>query len=165
MPRTSQDNGDSLSIGPRMAAVAALFALDRATKLWAINDLKPLFMRPVLPFFRFTYIENTGMAFGLGRARNGFFLVLSCALAAILIYLQKVWAKKNLWIQAGLILVVSGALGNIYDRAAYGHVVDFLDFMVWPVFNIADSCVTTGAFCLGLGFYFEESAAAASSRN
>jgi signal peptidase II len=142
----------------RPAAVLALFALDRATKLWAMNDLRPRGSIPVLPFFELTYVENTGAAFSLGRGANGFFIVLSSALIVVLIRLLKKWPKNQYWLQAGGTLVLAGALGNLYDRVAYRYVVDFLYVHHWPVFNAADSCITVGALLLAFGLKDEKPA-------
>jgi signal peptidase II len=136
---------------PRPAVLLGLLALDRWTKNWALDWLRERGSVPVASFFHLTYVENTGAAFGIGRARNGFFIGLSLALLGGLFYLQRSWPRRNPWLRAGLLLVVAGAVGNLYDRIAYGFVVDFLDFRVWPVFNVADSCVTTGAACLAWG--------------
>ncbi len=128
-----------------------LFAVDRLTKFWALEYLRPIGEIPLTPFFYLSYVENTGAAFGLGAGRNAFFIVLSIALLVGLFYLQRKWPKNDLWVQVGALLVAAGALGNLYDRIAYGFVVDFLDFRVWPVFNVADSCVSIGAGCLAWG--------------
>lgn len=146
----------------RPAVLLAVFLLDRLTKRWAMDWLMPRHSLPVLPFFHFTYVENTGAAFGIGANRNAFFIGVSIVLLAVLFYLQRAWAKKSPWLQAGLLLVMGGALGNLYDRLAYGYVVDFLDFRVWPVFNVADSCVTVGAGCLAWGMRAEDRKAARS---
>lgn len=135
----------------RPVVLFGLFGADRVTKYWAIHWLEPHGPLPVLPFFYFTYVENTGAAFGIGHSRNGFFIVLSILLLGVLFYLQRSWPKDNPWLQGGLLLVAGGALGNVYDRIAYGYVVDFLDFRVWPVFNVADSCVCIGASLLAWG--------------
>lgn len=140
----------------RWAALALILVVDRLTKLWAIWRLKPVFEVPVCRFFHLTYVENTGAAFGIGFSRNGFFIGLSIVLLGVLAWLAKSWSRKNLWLQCGLLLVTGGALGNLYDRVAYGYVVDFLDFRVWPVFNVADSCVTVGACCLAWGMRLED---------
>lgn len=142
--------------GRRAACLAAIFAADRATKLWALDWLMPRGSVRVLPFLDLTYVENTGAAFGIGFSRNGLFTVVSLALLGVLFYLQRAWGRRNAWIQAGLVLVAGGAIGNLYDRIAYGFVVDFLDFRVWPVFNVADSCVTVGACALAWGLRLEE---------
>lgn len=141
---------------PRASILAVLFIADRLTKQWALAWLMPRGSVRVLPFFSFTYVENTGAAFGIGFSRNGFFIALSTALIGVLFYLQRAWRDKNAWVQAGLLLVAGGALGNLYDRLAYGFVVDFLDFRVWPVFNVADSCVSVGACCLAWGLRLDD---------
>lgn len=136
--------------------VAGLFLADRLTKLWAMARLRPRGSIPLSPIFQLTYVENTGAAFGMGSRRNGLFIVIAAALLAGLLYLRRRWPKENMWLQYGSLLVVSGALGNLYDRIAYRFVVDFLDFGVsaslrWPAFNVADSCITVGAACLAWG--------------
>ncbi|MFA6004202.1 MAG: signal peptidase II [Elusimicrobiota bacterium] len=151
LDRIDADLRRSLLIRP--AALAALFAADRITKLWAMESLAPRIAIPVLPCFQFTYVENTGAAFGIGHSRNGFFIVLTLALLGMLFYMRRSWPRRDNWLESGFLLVAGGALGNLYDRLAYGFVVDFLDFRVWPVFNLADSCVTVGAGCLAWGLY------------
>lgn len=140
----------------RAAILLAIFAADRATKLWALEWLMPRGGLKVLPFFDLTYVENTGAAFGIGFARNGMFALISLGLLGAIFYLQRLWTRRNAWLQLGLVLVAGGAIGNLYDRMAYGFVVDFLDFKRWPVFNVADSCVTVGACCLAWGLRLEE---------
>ena len=132
------------------AAVLALFSLDRLTKSWAIHSLQPHGEIPLLPFFSLTYVENTGIAFGMFRGRNSPLVLLS-----VFLILGLLWWRRRIPGTARLahwavILVVAGAVGNLYDRIVYGCVVDFLDFKVWPVFNVADSCITVGACLLAL---------------
>jgi signal peptidase II len=145
------------SLWRRAAALLALFAADRLTKYWAMERL-PQGSIPVLPFFHLTYVENTGAAFGIGRSRNGFFIALTIALLSVLVYMRRQWPRGDRWLDAGFLLVAAGALGNLYDRMVYSFVVDFLDFRVWPVFNVADSCVTVGACCLAWGLRRAEKA-------
>lgn len=148
------------SLPLRLGAIAVLLAIDRASKLWAVIWLRPRGSIPVLPFFHLTYLENTGAAFGLGRDLNVFFTIVTVLMLGVLAYLHWAWRDKGSWILAGLALVGAGALGNLYDRLFYGFVVDFLDFRIWPVFNVADSCVTVGACCLAWGLRLEEKKAA-----
>ncbi len=129
-----------------LAAGTCLFVLDRLTKLWALADLRPRPSVLVARFFRLTYVENTGAAFGLGRGANGFFILLSIALTAGLLAWRRNLDPRDRWARWGVLLIASGAAGNLYDRLVYGYVVDFLDFIVWPVFNLADSLITVGAF-------------------
>ncbi len=139
----------------RAAVVLGLFALDRATKLWARRVLSARGPMRVLPFFDLSYAENVGAAFslggGFGRAANAFFIVVSAALTVYILRQLRRWPKDNFWLQAGGLLVVSGALGNLYDRLVYRFVVDFLYLHHWPIFNVADSCITVGALLLAWG--------------
>lgn len=133
------------------AIVLAVFALDRATKAWALGSL---YMKSVqaLPFLRLTYAENTGVSFGLFRDRNLFFLVFSACLVAGLLLVRRRIQAHGPAAAAGLALVLGGALGNLYDRIAYGFVVDFVDLSFFPaVFNAADSAITVGAVLMAWG--------------
>jgi signal peptidase II len=143
----------------RPAAFVALLAADRATKLWAMHDLRFEGSVPVLPFFELSYVENTGAAFGLGHGANGLFIAVSVGLIAVLVRLLRRWPKDDLWLQGGGLLVLAGALGNLYDRLFYRYVVDFLYLHHWPVFNVADSCITVGACLLAWGLKDEKAAA------
>ncbi|MDX6769596.1 MAG: signal peptidase II [Elusimicrobiota bacterium] len=142
----------------RFPVVLVLLALDRATKVWAMRELAPVGTIPLLPFFDLTYVENTGAAFGLGRGGNGFFVLVSVGLTAALVWMMRKWPLDKLWLQWGGLLVVAGALGNLYDRVAYAFVVDFLHLHRWPVFNVADSCISVGACLLAWGLRDEEAA-------
>jgi signal peptidase II len=143
------------------AVVAVLLAVDRASKLWALGALRQGLPIRVLPFFEFSYVENTGAAFGMGRGANGAFIFVSVALIAVLVRLLRRWPADALWLQTGGTLVLAGALGNLYDRLAYRYVVDFLYLHHFPwVFNVADSCITVGAALLAWGLRDEETAAA-----
>lgn len=143
------------------ALVAAVLAADRATKLWAMRDLRLNGPVPVLPFFELAYVENTGAAFGLGRGANAFFVVVSSVLIVVLLRFLRKWPKDDPWLQWGGMLVLAGAVGNLYDRLAYRYVVDFLYLHHWPVFNVADSCITVGAVMLAWGLRDDAPAAKA----
>ncbi|MBI4371834.1 MAG: signal peptidase II [Elusimicrobia bacterium] len=137
------------SLKARASVALLLLALDRAAKLWAASALRGRDEIELLPFFGLSYVENTGAAFGLGRGANGFFVAASVVLIAVLVRLMRRWRGPRL--EWGGILVLTGALGNLYDRLAYGRVVDFLHLHHWPVFNVADSCITVGALLLAWG--------------
>ena len=133
-----------------------LLALDRATKVWAVRFLEPVREIPLFPFFHLTYVENTGAAWGMLQGRNAVLIVVSVALLGGLLYMRRKWPESNARLYYGTALVAGGALGNLYDRIVYGYVVDFFDFIVWPVFNIADSCITVGACLLAWGLHLED---------
>ncbi len=119
--------------------------LDQITKILTLKFLLPKRSIDVLPFFSLTYVENTGSAFGLFQNANLFLLIVSL----LVLFLMIKWRRDILSLgnlaKYGYLMIFAGALGNIYDRIFLGHVVDFLDFHFWPVFNIADSAICVGA--------------------
>ncbi len=135
----------------RATAVVVLLGLDRATKLWAAASLKAVGTIPLVPFFDLTYVENTGAAFGMGRGANKILTAISIGLIVALQVIRRRWPKNDLWLQWGALLVTAGAVGNLYDRIVFGFVVDFLHIHHWPVFNVADSCISVGAVMLAWG--------------
>ncbi len=135
----------------RPAVVVFLLALDRLTKLWAVSSLRAVGTIPLIPFFDLTYVENTGAAFGMGRGANRLLTFVSIALIIALQRMRRHWPKDDPWLQWGALLVTAGAVGNLYDRVTSGFVVDFLHLHHWPVFNVADSCITIGAVMLAWG--------------
>ena len=100
--------------------------------------------------FHLTLIHNRGAAFGILKNHTPLFIFISI-LAVILIYfaIQNNKSQKYSFYNISLALILSGALGNLIDRLRLGYVIDFLDFRIWPVFNVADSAITIGAILLG----------------
>lgn len=105
----------------------------------------------LLPFVSITYVKNTGIAFGLFKNVNLVFIIVTTLIILLLIKLFQNYKNSRLLIKLGFILIISGALGNLIDRIFLGYVTDFIDFKIWPVFNIADSSITVGAILL---FFF-----------
>ncbi len=135
----------------RPTTVLALLIADRLTKLWAMGALRLRGPIEVFPGFELAYVENTGAAFGMGRGANGFFIVVAVAMIVVLLRQLTKWPQNDVWLQAGGTLVLAGAIGNLYDRLAYRHVVDFLYVHYFSVFNVADSAITVGACLLAWG--------------
>ena len=139
--------------------VIILVILDQITKWQALTKLKPIKNTVVIKgFLDFTFVENRGAAFGILSGKIVFFILLTVVVAAGIIYsfykLPK--TKEYNWLKCGLVLVLSGAIGNVIDRAVRGYVVDFLEvtFIKWPVFNLADIYVVVGAcFILFLSLF------------
>ena len=92
-------------------------------------------------------MHNTGIAFGLFKGNVIFFIVSTILVIAILVFLLRL-ESKNYKVIIPLALILGGAIGNLIDRLRFGYVVDFLDFRVWPVFNVADSAITIGGIVL-----------------
>lgn len=123
--------------------------LDRLTKNYAINNLIENPYSGTL--FNFTYLENRGAAFGILQDRRIFFIILTLAIVCALIYyFLKNYKTNPKVLNIALAMIISGAIGNFYDRLFQGYVVDFIEFAFvnFPVFNIADIFVTIGSILL-----------------
>ena len=153
--------------------------LDQATKLTVKATMSLYQSIPVLgDFFRLTFVENSGMAFGISIRDNTFFTVFSIiASIAILIYLFNM-RGEHIYVRVSMAIIFGGAIGNLTDRLIRGRVVDFFDFEFfnihipafhflfvrfpgysmtrWPVFNIADMAVTIGMVMLFLFILLEK---------
>ena len=140
-------------------AVVILILLDQGTKFWALASLKPIHnMTLVEGFMDLTFVENRGVAFGMFSGQRWFILLLTGIIAVRLIWFYKVMPKKKEYfpLRVSLVMVLSGAIGNIIDRLFRGYVVDFFEFTFfeWPVFNVADIYVVVGVTLLALMILF-----------
>lgn len=119
--------------------------LDRLTKIYATNNF---IENPIQgPIINLTYLENRGAAFGILQDKRNFFLLITVAIVLYLLYHFYTTYKTNPKVlNIALALIISGALGNFYDRLVNSYVVDFIEFSFvnFPVFNIADIFVTLG---------------------
>ncbi len=124
----------------RTAALVLL--LDQLTKLWASAALALDQSVPVWPpYFYLTLTHNTGIAFGLLEGRGWLTIPLTLlVLAGLVWYRYRHRPPRRTQLLMGLLL--GGALGNFIDRVRLGYVVDMFDFVVWPVFNVADIAIT-----------------------
>lgn len=98
--------------------------------------------------FHITYILNPGAAFGMLKHQTTLFLVVAIGLVVALGFYTRIIMAGHWGLRLGAGLLAGGAVSNAIDRAAAGHVVDFLDFRIWPVFNLADVAIVTGMGCL-----------------
>jgi signal peptidase II len=140
-------------------AAAAVYLLDRLTKIWAERQLPgdPIDVIPGVLSLRFA--TNPGGAFSLGQDIPWFFVGASIVVSTLIVVTA--FRHTNLLTAAALGLVLGGALGNLTDRYARGqgfsgHVVDFIDLQIWPVFNVADAAIVVGALMLALGSFLGE---------
>lgn len=129
-----------------------VFIFDQATKLWVRFNFFSGESRPVLQgIFHLTFITNRGSAFGLFPKGGMMFIFLSIFTLLALIILA--WRKRNKFsaaVRFSLGLLLGGVCGNLTDRLRFGAVIDFLDFRIWPIFNVADSCITIGVVIMSL---------------
>lgn len=125
--------------------------MDLVTKAWILGMLDPWESLPIIPgAFHLTHVQNPGAAFGLGAGLGSLFIPLYILTLLILTYLGLSWGRQNRLASVGIALLAGGVAGNLVDRIRFGHVVDFLDFRVWPVFNVADAALTVGAILLAV---------------
>jgi signal peptidase II len=134
-------------------AIAGIaYGLDRLTKVWVERTLAGEPPLEVIPgILSFNYTTNSGGAFGLGRSAPWLFAAATIAVSAVIVVVS--WRLTRLPLAIALGLILGGALGNLTDRAVNGtglsgHVTDFIDFQVWPIFNLADTVIVVGAFLL-----------------
>lgn len=127
----------------------SIFLLDQLSKFLISKNFSPNeSIEVVKNIFHLTLVHNTGAAFGIFKNQTLFFVLVSIlAVAVIAAYIRK-REKASFLRDAALALILGGALGNLVDRLRFGYVIDFLDFRIWPVFNVADSAITIGAFLL-----------------
>ncbi len=99
-------------------------------------------------FFYISLVKNFGAIFGLFQNTTFILIIisiLSIIIISILLYRSKrIFRNRDFWFQLGLVLILGGAIGNLIDRIRLGYVIDFLNFLFWPVFNLADSSITIG---------------------
>ncbi len=138
--------------------IVALIILDQMTKYLIRANLAIGESLPILKgIFHITYAQNTGAAFSVLRGHSWILGVFTCIVAiAMLYYIYKVKKNGSKILLFSLSLIVSGGIGNMIDRFLLGYVVDFFDFMIWPIFNVADVCVCCGCALLMWYVFFIE---------
>ena len=130
-----------------LAAVAVVIGLDQLSKQIAIAAVERGDSVNVFLGLDITNTRNTGIAFGALQGSDTIIpLLIACALIALVAYFAVNAGRPWLWLPAGLLL--GGALGNLVDRVREGAVIDFVDPIAWPAFNLADSCIVVGVFIL-----------------
>ena len=135
----------------------AVLVLDQVTKLWIESSFTLHERVPVINgFFDLMLAYNKGAAFSFLADQDGwqrwFFTVLSVVISIVLLVWLRRLPSSHRWTAFAIALVIGGAIGNLIDRIAYGHVVDFLlvyiDPWYWPAFNVADSAISIGVVIL-----------------
>ncbi|KMT64883.1 signal peptidase II [Catenovulum maritimum] len=131
-----------------------VFIFDQVTKIAVLQNFALYESVKITDFFNLIYVQNFGAAFSFLADHNGwqrwFFTAIAIFAVGLISYWLTKTEKNKLLLCIGFNLILGGALGNLYDRVAYGFVVDFLDFTIplygrWPAFNIADMGIVIGA--------------------
>jgi signal peptidase II len=147
LPREKKWRGFLLPV----VAVLTL-VIDQISKRLVMTSFRPgESWNPVAPLERWvslTYVTNTGAAFGLFPDYGGIFMVIAVVVVVVIVVYHRYLPGEQWLVQISLGLQLGGALGNLVDRLRYGHVIDFIDFKVWPIFNVADSSLFVGVVIL-----------------
>lgn len=123
----------------------AVIIMDQASKFLVQSRMAELESIPiVLNIFHITYVNNPGAAFSILRGRAPVFIVITLLALALSLYFFYRIDRERIWLRLGIALEMGGAVGNMIDRLRFGEVVDFFDFRIWPVFNVADCAVVVG---------------------
>lgn len=134
-------------------SILFLVGLDQWVKYWAETSLQTMGDISLWSgVFHLAYVENRGAAFGMMQGKQWFFIIVTVVvLGGILWYWRKIPINKTgLWMKVALVLVISGAIGNLIDRVWLNYVRDMFYFILidFPVFNVADICVVVGVILL-----------------
>lgn len=148
--RTSSSSKGGLA--PWLGIASLVLLLDQLTKITITRLFSYGESQPVTAFFNLVLVYNKGAAFSFLSQESGWqrhlFTAIGIGAALFIIFLLKRHAGQRMFCLA-LALILGGAIGNVIDRIAYGHVIDFIDIYVrnwhWPAFNIADSAICIGA--------------------
>jgi signal peptidase II len=156
---------------PRLLLLISLplYILDQVTKLYVVKhfELNGGDQTVIENFFWIHHTANTGVAFGMGNGEwwaNYVFGGISLFAAILIAVLWRKGAFPGPYSRLAAVLLYAGIAGNFTDRMLHGYVVDFLKFdlkfMVWPSFNVADSCVVCAAILLFVSSFIEKPVAA-----
>ena len=137
--------------------VVLIFLVDQLSKYFIATTFRIGESRPVIDhIFHLTYVRNTGGAFGLLKDWAPLLIIISLVAIVVIVRIavmrQTVSPRQRIG-QYAVAAILGGALGNLADRLHLGYVVDFLDFRVWPVFNVADVAITIGVGLLILELF------------
>jgi len=126
-----------------------LLIADQGTKAWIRSAFAPGESQPLIDgLLHITFVRNTGAAFGLMQGRTLLIIGVTLAVGFFLFMHRAEFARAKVGVRIAYTLGISGALGNFVDRVWLGWVTDFIDFRVWPVFNLADSAIVLGVTLL-----------------
>lgn len=134
---------------PILLLVFAVIIIDQLSKYYIETHMMIGMSIPIIQdIFHITYILNPGAAFGLFEHQTIFFVAIAMSMVLGAMYFYPKIPKQYGLLRFGTGLMVGGAVGNVIDRIRTGYVVDFFDFRIWPIFNIADMGIVCGVGCI-----------------
>lgn len=133
-----------------------IFVADQWTKMAIVDAMEQYESIQITSFFNLTYVHNYGAAFSFlydaGGWQRYFLSAVALIISALILWWLRQTTRQQVLLPVAFSFILGGALGNVFDRIAYGYVIDFLDFYYntshWPAFNIADSAIFIGAALL-----------------
>lgn len=142
-----------------LIVAALLVVCDQLVKYWVVSNLSLGETMNVIPnVFSLTYYQNSGAAWSILQGQMWFFAIVTFVAVPLCIWLLWKNRRGSKFYSLALGLVIAGALGNFIDRMRLGYVVDMFqtDFMNFPIFNVADMCLTIGVAMVFIYALFEE---------
>jgi signal peptidase II len=134
-----------------------LIALDQATKLMVQAKMLPMqSIHLINGWVSLTYVTNYGAAFGILQSQTLLLVAVTLAVIVMVWVNRRKTSSYSRIIQIGLSVALGGAIGNLIDRVRLHYVIDFFDFYVWPIFNVADVAIVTGVCLIVLGMFRKE---------
>ena len=134
---------------PILLLAFAVVIVDQLSKYYIETTMAIGMSIPIIQdIFHITYILNPGAAFGLFEHQTVFFVIIAFSMVLGTIYFYPKIPQQYRLLRFGTGLMVGGAIGNVIDRIRTGYVVDFFDFRIWPIFNIADMGIVCGVGCI-----------------
>lgn len=137
-----------------------LIVIDQLSKWFIVQNFELYGEKVLIPgVFSLFYIQNKGAAWGIFEGRMVFFYIITILVVGYLIYTFHKYEIKSKLVGCSFSLILAGAIGNFIDRLLNGYVVDMfrLDFINFPIFNVADVCLTVGVILMVIQvLFFEE---------
>jgi len=130
---------------PILILTIIIICVDQWSKYYIEQHMTLGMSIPIIEnIFHISYVLNPGAAFGILEHRTEFLILIALLMIGGVIYIYPRIPDSSRLLRVGLGLLVGGSIGNVIDRVRTGYVVDFFDFRVWPVFNIADTAIVCG---------------------
>lgn len=134
---------------PILLVLFVVVIVDQWTKYYIQQNMSLGMSIPVIDnIFHITYILNPGAAFGILEHQTVLLVITALIIILALLYFYKRIPETLKLLRFGLGLLAGGSIGNVIDRVKTGYVIDFFDFRIWPVFNIADIAIVCGVFLI-----------------
>lgn len=158
----TQRRFDARRLVTPLVIAAVVFIFDQLTKAWVLRTWPEPYSGdiPIIDnWLELTYVQNTGVAFGLFQGVPQIFTITSLLIVAGAIWFYLKHSEEGQpWLGINLGLIVGGAIGNVVDRIRFGYVVDFIKTFDgrFPVFNIADSSIVIGVLLMATLFVYVE---------